>query len=58
MLIPQGNQHDIDMAYLLVNHLDIKHYVVNIKDAVKGVLNNIPTELQKRTKQFKICLPE
>ena len=34
VLMPCGEQHDIDMAYMLVNHLDIKHYVVNIKDAV------------------------
>ena len=46
VLMPQGEQHDIDMAHLLVNHLDIKHYVINIKDAVDGVINNIPSELK------------
>lgn len=46
VLMPQGEQHDIDMAYLLVNHLGIKHYVVNIKDAVSGILSNLPQELQ------------
>ena len=46
VLMPQGEQHDIDMAYMLVNHLGIKHYVVNIKDAVDGVIKNIPSELQ------------
>ncbi len=45
VLMPQGEQHDIDMAYLLVNHLGIKHYEINIKDAVEGVLNNLPSEL-------------
>ena len=45
VLMPQGEQHDIDMAYMLVNHLGIKYYVVNIKDAVDSVLNNIPEEL-------------
>lgn len=45
VLMPQGEQHDIDMAYLLVNHLGIKHYVVNIKEAVDGVLNQLPEEL-------------
>ena len=44
VLMPQGEQHDIDMAYLLVNHLGIKHFVVNIKDAVDGLLNNIPKD--------------
>ncbi|MBQ1988294.1 MAG: NAD(+) synthase [Clostridia bacterium] len=45
VLMPQGEQHDIDMAYMLVNHLKIKHYVVNIKDAVDGILKNIPDEV-------------
>lgn len=45
VLMPQGEQHDIDMAYKLVNHLDIKHYVVNIKDAVDAVISNIPSDL-------------
>ncbi len=46
VLMPQGEQHDIDMAYLLVNHLGIKHYVVNIKDAVDGVIKNLPTDIE------------
>jgi len=46
VLMPQGEQHDIDKAYLLVNHLGIKHYVVNIKDAVDAILGSIPKELE------------
>ncbi len=46
VLMPQGEQHDIDMAYLLVNHLGIKHYVVNVKDAVDAVINNLPEEIE------------
>ncbi len=45
VLMPCGEQHDIDAAYSLVNHLGIKHYEVNIKDAVEGVKNAIPEEL-------------
>ena len=45
VLMPQGEQHDIDMAYKHVHHLDIKHYVINIKDAVDGILKNMPEEL-------------
>lgn len=41
VLMPNGEQHDIDKAYLLVNHLGIKHYVVNIKTAVKGVMDSV-----------------
>jgi NAD+ synthase len=52
--MPCGEQHDIDMAYLLVNHLDIKHYVVNIKDAIEGLTKSIPLELSN---QSKVNLP-
>ncbi len=45
VLMPCGDQHDIDMAHLLVNHLGIKNYVINIKDAVDGVKNNLPESL-------------
>ena len=45
VLMPNGVQHDIDMARLLVNHLGIRHYVINIKDAVEGVLKNFPADL-------------
>ena len=46
VLMPQGEQHDIDMAYLLVNHLGIKHYVVNVKNAVDAVLSAMPEGLE------------
>ncbi len=46
VLMPQGEQHDIDMAYKLVNHLGIRHYVVNIKDAVDGLLGSLPESLE------------
>jgi len=46
VLMPQGNQHDIDMAYKLVNHLGIKHYVINIKDAVDAILNSLPKDIE------------
>ena len=46
VLMPNGEQHDIDMAYLLVNHLGIKHYVINIKDAVEGVLKSLPHNME------------
>jgi NAD+ synthase len=46
VLMPQGEQHDIDAAYLLVNHLQIRHYEINIKDAVEGILNNLPKDME------------
>ena len=42
VLMPCGVQHDIDMAKLLVSHLGIKHYVINVADAVDGIINNLP----------------
>ncbi len=56
VLMPQGIQHDIDMAQLLVDHLGIKHYVVNIKDAVDSLIGSLPAELEL-TAQTKQNLP-
>ena len=46
VLMPNGEQADIDMAKLLVNHLGIKYYVVNIKEAYEGIVNAFPEELE------------
>ncbi len=45
VLMPCGEQHDIDMAQLLVDHLGIKHYIINVKDAVDGIINSLPKDL-------------
>ena len=55
VLMPCGEQPDIDCAYLLVNHLGIKYYVVNIKDAVDGVKNSIGKSIEM-TEQARINL--
>ena len=34
---------------MLVNHLGIKHYVVNVKDAVEGIKSALPQELNVTT---------
>ena len=49
VLMPCGEQADIDCALALVDHLGIRRYVVNIKDAVDGVTNAIPFELSKQS---------
>ena len=46
VIMPNGEQHDIDSAYALCKHLGIKHYVVNIKDAVDGILKSFPTDVE------------
>ena len=54
VLMPNGEQADIDMAKLLVSHLGIKNYIVNIKDAVDGLTGRIPFELSE---QSRVNLP-
>lgn len=49
VLMPNGEQADIDSSYMLVNHLGIKHFVVNIHDAVEGVKNAVPFPLSTQS---------
>ncbi len=49
VLMPNGEQADIDMAHLLCDHLGIKSYVVNIAEAVNGVKNAVPFELSEQS---------
>ncbi len=41
VLMPQGNQEDIDVSYDLCEFLNIKYIVVNIKDAVQSLYDEI-----------------
>ncbi len=54
VLMPCGEQKDIDMAELLVRHLGIRHYTVNIHDAVEAIKKEIPLDLSN---QSRINLP-
>lgn len=56
VLMPNGEQFDIDMAYLLVNHLGIRHYEINIQDAVNGLMGAMPKDLPI-TDQTRTNLP-
>lgn len=49
VLMPCGEQSDIDCAIALVDHLGIERHIVNIKDAVDGVTNAVPFELSKQS---------
>ncbi len=46
VLMPNGEQSDIDCAQKLVKHLGIKNYTVNIKQGYDGIVNAIPAELE------------
>lgn len=45
VLMPNGEQADIDAAYKLVNHLGIKHYTINIKECMNSILGEIEKEI-------------
>ena len=49
VLMPCGQLHDIDMAYKLVNHLCIRHYEVNIKEAAEALKASIPFALSQQS---------
>jgi len=57
VLMPDGEQSDIDCSQMLVNFLDIKHYVCNVKAATKGVLDCLDTAGVPATEQTRINLP-
>jgi NAD+ synthase len=49
VLMPNGVQHDINMAEMLVHHLGIRSYTVNIKESVEGLISHIPLELSEQS---------
>jgi len=55
VLMPNGVQPDIDKAYMLVNHLGIKYFEVNIKDMYDAALKAMPADLEL-TDQARINL--
>lgn len=57
VLMPNGEQSDIDMARKLVDFLEIKNFEVNIQDAVNGVLNNLPFKENDISEQTITNLP-
>ena len=50
VLMPNGEQADIAASYRLVEHLGIRHFVVNIHDAVEGLTGAIPMELTEQSR--------
>lgn len=57
VLMPNGEQHDIDCAKQLVEHLGIKHYIINIKNAVDSVLEGMEQAGVPVSEQTKVNLP-
>ena len=54
VLLPNGEQADIDASKLLVSHLGIDYAVVNIRDSYEGMLKELqeklPAEVSKQTR--------
>ena len=56
VLMPCGEQKDIDMAYRLLHHLGIRHFCINIKESVDAVKKSIES-LPEISVQTKTNLP-
>ena len=56
VLMPCGKQQDIYMSYKLVQHLGIKHYEINIQQAVEAITGSMAF-LPEMTEQAKTNLP-
>ena len=46
VLMPKGEQPDIDCSLKLVNHLGIKYYTVNIGETVEALKKALPEEME------------
>ncbi len=56
VLMPNGEQADIDMSQLLVEHLGIRHITVNIQAGYDGLLNEIRAQLGEVSRDTTINL--
>lgn len=57
VLMPCGHQHDIDMAQLLVSHLQIESVTINIKDTVDALSSKLCEALGEMSPQARVNLP-
>ncbi len=56
VLMPNGVQADINCAELLVGHLGIKSYTVNVGAAIKAIINAMPEDMPL-SEQSRVNLP-
>ena len=57
VLMPNGEQSDIDCAKLLVDTLGIEYYICNIKKSVDGVLESMENAGVEISRQTRVNLP-
>ena len=56
VLMPNGEQHDIDMSRKLVDHLDIESYTINIQAGYDGLLTEVKKKLGGVSRDTEINL--
>ena len=57
VMMPNGEQFDIDVSHKLAEHLGIESIVVNIKDAYDGVVRELSKHFDSFEGQAKVNLP-
>ena len=57
VMMPNGEQFDIDVSHKLAEHLGIDSVVVNIKDAYDGVVGELKKHFEPFEGQAKVNLP-
>lgn len=57
VMMPNGEQFDIDVSHKLAEHLDIESIVINIKDAYTGVVGELQKHFDSFEGQAKVNLP-
>ena len=57
VMMPNGEQFDIDVSHKLAEHLDIESIVINIKDAYAGVVGELQKHFDSFEGQAKVNLP-
>jgi NAD+ synthase len=57
VIMPNGEQRDIDMALLLINHLGIRHHIINIKGAYDAIMSELGKTGFEISRDTEINLP-
>lgn len=57
VMMPNGEQFDIDVSHKLAEHLGIKSIVVNIKDAYEGIVGELTKHFDSFEGQARVNLP-
>lgn len=57
VMMPNGEQFDIDVSYKLTEHLGIEGIVINIKKAYDGIVDELMNHMKDFDGQAKINLP-